>query len=196
MNTRPISWILLACSLMAVASIFLPWVHAGKGFLASLAPVAELLKHQTDSKLSWQDFVLPNEMQWEHIQTKPFHGTTGWQIFLELRENKTRQSPTQYFVGQFLGAKPFPEKAHMFLTFPLLVATLALLGFFLARQASFQMGVGIFLISLYLVIRWRLAMTEAPRLALQIDVGTGFWLAVYACLTVGLLMLLRAFLPK
>ena len=183
-------------ALACCAAFFFPWVKLKNGWNPDSKKMADSLQEQTEAQLEWQDLIGLDEFQRETILNEPLKGISGYQLFSDLRQDSSTVEASRYFVSQFLGPSTIPEKAYLvglLACFPAIIVTLSLL---LWKRPRTLVYIGIGLLLFYLLLRWKIAMTEGVFLAIGMSIGVGLWIIVYSLLLVALLFLIRAAFPK
>jgi hypothetical protein len=188
--------ILILLAVLSCAAFFLPWVTLKQPWDPALKKIAISLQEATEARVEWQDFIWLDEFQREALFEREGQSLTGARIFQDLREDSATAPPSHYFVDQMIGEGTFPERAYFVALFAVLPAlfSLGLILFWRRPRTLVYIGIGMF--CFYLVVRWKIAMTEGARFAVGMQVGIGFWLITYVFLFVALLFWVRAAFPK
>lgn len=188
--------VLFLLAVIGVSAFFLPWIKLKTPWDPSLKKLADSLQEQTDAQLEWQDFISLNEFQRETILNDPWQGISGYQLFLDLRQDSNTSEASRYFASQFLGSSTIPEKAYLLVLLACLPALVVGLNLMIWKRPRTLVYVGIGLLLFYLIFRWKIAVTEGVFLAVGMPIGIGLWLIIYCLLLVSLLFLSRAAFPK
>ena len=189
-------WLLLLIAVAGCAAFFLPWAKLKTAWDPNLKRLGDLLQEQTDPQFKWQDFISLDEFQRETILNEPWQGISGYQLFLDLRQDSKTSEASRYFVAQFLGSSTAPEKAYLIVLVACLSAVVVGLHLIVWKRPRTLVYVGIGLFIFYLIFRWKIAATEGIFLLVGMPVGIGLWVIVYGLLLASLLFLSRAAFPK
>ncbi|MBX7157242.1 MAG: hypothetical protein K1X66_02480 [Verrucomicrobiae bacterium] len=196
MSHRASNWILIGLSVLSLAAFFLPWVKLKQSWDPALGRLADSLQEETEAKVEWQDFVGLDEFQREALFQNGWQSISGGQIFHDLRQSSSTAPPSRYFVDQMIGKGNFPERAYFVALFAMLPALIVLLMIVFWRRPRTFVYAGVGMFCFYLLVRWKVAVTEGARFAVGMQVGAGFWLISYSILGVALLLWVRAAFPK
>ena len=188
--------VLIFLAILSCAAFFLPWVKLKNAWNPSMKSLADSLQEQTETKLEWSDFIGLDEFEREAILNRTWQSLSGYELFMDLRQNSSTTEASRYFISQFLGGSIFPEKAYLLVLFSLLPGILSGLIIMVWKRPRTLVYAGVGLLLFYLSLRWKIAMTEGALLAVGMQVGIGFWLIIYSLLILALLLLGRAAFPQ
>ena len=165
-------------ALLTVISFFLPWVRLSPDALRknTMEVVKNLAK---GDKGVGRTLIWMKAEEWQEIWADPADGFSGFQLIFGGASGTPRIKAQQELASVVLGGK---DKRPL-LGWLLLVPILAGLGWgsFILRGVppSLSLLVSLMLMGLYFVLRWKMADAYTDRLLAQLQLGPGWWGALY-----------------
>lgn len=184
---------------LAAAGCVLPWVKTPAMLVRERFEAAGEILRGTQQKLGPQDFLWVDGGQTAPALEQPFDGATVWHLaFANDAPRGTGGISGAAYAAMLLGW-PDAEVGGplLLLVAPLgvLILSAAAIRGYLRQGAACNLA-GMALLAVYVLIRWRIAVTEGARVAAGIQIGIGLWLTALAALLGALLFFARAAFPK
>ncbi len=178
-------------ALLTVICFFLPWVRVSPDALRK--NTMEVVKNLAQGgKGVGRTLIWMRAEEWKEIWADPADGFSGFQLVFKAAPGTPRMKAQQELASVVLGGK---EKQPL-LGWLLLVPILAGLGwgFFILRGVppSLLALVSLMLMGMYFVLRWKMADAYTDRLLAQLQLGPGWWGALYGMLGLAAVCLLLA----
>lgn len=160
---------------------FLPWVRVSPDALRK--NTMEVVKNLAQgNKGVGKTLIWMRAEEWKEIWADPADGFSGFQLVFGAASGTPRMKAQQELASVVLGGK---EKRPL-LGWLLLVPILAGLGWgsLILRGVppSLSALVSLMLIGMYFVLRWKIADAYTDRLLAQLQLGPGWWGALYGML--------------
>ena len=168
-------------ALLTLICFFLPWVRVSPDALRK--NTMEVVKNlaQGDKGVG-RTLIWMRGEEWQEIWADPADGFSGFQLVIGAASGTPRIKAQQELASVVLGGK---EKRPL-LGWLLLVPILAGLGwgFFILGGVppSLWALVSLMLMGIYFMLRWKMADAYTDRLLAQLQLGPGWWGALYGML--------------
>ena len=178
-------------ALLTVICFFLPWVRVSPDALRK--NTMEVVKNlaQGDKGVG-RTLIGMRAEEWQEIWADPADGFSGFQLVFGAASGTPRMKAQQELASVVLGGK---EKRPL-LGWLLLVPILAGLGWgslvLRGVPPSLSALVSLMLIGMYFVLRWKIADAYTDRLLAQLQLGPGWWGALYGMLGLAVVCLFVA----
>ncbi len=193
---RLAQWILFLVACTMFLSLLLPWIKRTALFDAEGLSVAKSLAQETHNPFILKYLLLPRSDQMDVAFEDFFRGRNAFGIFIDLRIGSYKENESHFFVGHILDGVDYPEKAYLFLLFPILTICVAVVAIIMPKGPRLAGYLGSALLILYVTARIRLLMTDGARDIAGIALGPGIWIWLYCVLLLGIWLVLRATFPR
>lgn len=165
-------------ALLTVICFFLPWVRVSPDALRK--NTMEVVKTLAQGgKGGGRTLIWMRAEEWKEIWADPADGFSGFQLVFGAASGTPRSKAQQELASVVLGGK---DKRPL-LGWLLLIPILAGLGWgsFILRGVppSLSLLVSLMLMGMYFVLRWKMADAYTDRLLAQLQLGPGWWGALY-----------------
>ena len=185
-------------AILALGAFFLPWIRhdlslAGVG--AAAAQVASQLTGDAESRW-WDEWFGLRPQEIEAAKIRPLEGVRGYQLPPLLRGGKIENGAARLAAEILLNDERIRDKALLIYIPPLAAALTAL--FLLICQGS-RGALTLPLVAngtLYFFMRYKINETYFDRLVVQLQIGIGLWITLYALLALTVILLLRILIPS
>ncbi len=190
-------WAVLALTFFAVAGFFLPWVKMNAMPSETLEQLAAEVARQLGAKEDYylKDLLVLKDHQIRAANHAPFSGMTGYQLPGQINQRDINGMRARLALETFFGSKATEQKALLVYAYPLVAFASFLMLLCVRNNRRLFLIPSILALALYFWTRYRIATTELERSLIQVQIGWGIWICLYALLFIALIMIIFAFLP-